>query len=212
MSKIKRLFARISAAMLAAVLMCSLSACRKEDAPPAGSAGQSKTEGTTIDMTKPVKISIEIEKFGTMYGELYPDIAPITVKNFVDLAFSGFYDGLLIHRVSKGFVLQGGDPEGTGTGGPGYTIKGEFKANGAENRISHVRGILSMARNNLSYDSAGSQFFIVLQDSDFLDGNYAGFGKITDGMDVADAVEKVKTREDRPLEDVVIKSVKIIGQ
>lgn len=156
--------------------------------------------------------TMEIEGYGTIKLELYPDKAPESVRNFVYLARQGYYDGLIFHRVISGFMIQGGDPTGTGMGGPGYCIKGEFNINGVENDISHVRGVISMARNMMSYDSAGSQFFIVHQDSAFLDGQYAAFGMVTEGLDVVDAIAAVKTGSaDRPATDVVIKSVTISG-
>ena len=135
-----------------------------------------------------------------MKAELYPEIAPITVKNFVDLAAKGFYNGLIFHRVIPGFMIQGGDPEGVGTGGPGYTIKGEFTANGFRNDLRHTRGVLSMARA-MDPDSAGSQFFIMHEDSPHLDGQYAAFGKIIEGIEVVDEIASVKTDySDRPYE------------
>ena len=137
---------------------------------------------------------------GVMKAELYPEIAPITVKNFVDLAARGFYNGLIFHRVIPGFMIQGGDPEGVGTGGPGYTIKGEFTANGFRNDLRHTRGVLSMARAK-DPDSAGSQFFIMHEDSPHLDGQYAAFGKIIEGIEVVDQIASVKTDyNDRPYE------------
>ena len=135
-------------------------------------------------------VTMEIQDYGTITIELYPEYAPNTVANFISLIESDFYDGLTIHRVVPGFVIQGGDPSGNGTGGPGYTIAGEFQANGyPKNTLSHTRGIISMARSS-SYDSAGSQFFIVLDDSakTSLDTLYAAFGKVTDGMDIIDAI------------------------
>ena len=131
--------------------------------------------------------TITLENGGEMKGELYPEIAPQSVGNFVALANSGFYDGLTFHRIMAGFMMQGGDPTGTGMGGSKETIKGEFSANGVENPLSHTRGAISMARSQ-AYDSASSQFFICHADSTFLDGNYACFGYVTDGMDVVDAV------------------------
>ena len=133
-------------------------------------------------------VEIEIENYGTITVELDADAAPITVENFLKLANEGFYNGLTFHRIMKGFMMQGGDPEGTGMGGSDETIKGEFSANGVNNPLSHTRGAISMARNGLSMDSASSQFFIVHEDSTFLDGQYACFGYVTSGMDVVDAV------------------------
>lgn len=138
---------------------------------------------------------IVVQDYGTITVALDPEAAPITVANFVDLAKSGFYDGLTFHRIMSGFMIQGGDPDGNGTGGSKERIKGEFSANGVENNISHVRGVISMARSD-DYNSASSQFFIVHQDSLFLDGSYAAFGRVTDGMEVVDAI-----CENTPVED-----------
>ena len=150
-------------------------------------------------MSNPI-ITIQMKNGGVMKAELYPEIAPITVKNFVDLAARGFYNGLIFHRVIPGFMIQGGDPEGVGTGGPGYTIKGEFTANGFRNDLRHTRGVLSMARAK-DPDSAGSQFFIMHEDSPHLDGQYAAFGKIIEGIEVVDQIASVKTDyNDRPYE------------
>ena len=144
-----------------------------------------------------------------MKGELYPDIAPQSVGNFIALANSGFYDGLIFHRVIPGFMIQGGDPKGTGMGGPGYRIKGEFAMNGVNNPLKHTYGVLSMARSMMP-DSAGSQFFIMTSDSPHLDGQYAAFGKVLEGMDVADAIVSVKRdRMDKPLEPQTIKSIRV---
>ena len=135
----------------------------------------------------PNKIIIKVQEFGEIYAELYPEEAPITVANFKKLVNEQYYDGLTFHRIISGFMIQGGDPKGNGTGGSDTTIKGEFSENGVENNISHVRGTISMARAN-DPDSASSQFFIVHEDSTFLDGQYATFGHVTDGMDVVDAI------------------------
>lgn len=156
-----------------------------------------------------MKAIIEINKFGTIEVELDREHAPITVDNFVKLADEGFYKGLIFHRVIKGFMIQGGDPKGNGTGGPGYSIKGEFAANGVNNPIKHERGVISMART-MDPDSAGSQFFIMHKDGFFLDGQYAAFGKVTKGIEVVDAIASVRTSpNDRPLENVVIKDIRI---
>ena len=153
------------------------------------------------------KVTITMENGGVMTGELYEDIAPITVENFEKLANSGFYNGLTFHRVIPGFMIQGGCPEGTGMGGPGYTIKGEFAMNGFKNDLKHTTGVLSMARA-MDPNSAGSQFFIMVADAPHLDGQYASFGKITEGMDVAQAVVSVdRDWNDKPLEPVVIKTI-----
>ena len=144
-----------------------------------------------------------------MKGELYPETAPQSVGNFIALANSGFYDGLIFHRVIPGFMIQGGDPKGTGIGGPGYHIKAEFAMNGVNNQLKHTYGVLSMARSMMP-DSAGSQFFIMTSDSPHLDGQYAAFGKVLEGMDVADAIVSVKRdMRDKPLEPQVMKSIRV---
>ena len=150
-------------------------------------------------MANPI-VTIQMKDGGVMKAELYPEIAPETVKNFVDLASKGFYNGLIFHRVIPGFMIQGGDPEGTGMGGPGYKIKGEFTANGFKNDLKHTRGVLSMARA-MDPNSAGSQFFIMHEDSPHLDGQYAAFGKLIEGIEVVDKIASVRTDyQDRPLE------------
>lgn len=146
---------------------------------------------------------------GVIKAELYPDIAPVSVNNFISLVSKGFYDGLIFHRVIKGFMIQGGDPEGTGCGGPGYSIKGEFSQNGFKNDLKHTEGVLSMARSMMP-DSAGSQFFIMHKTSPHLDGSYAAFGKVIEGMDVVNSIAECKTDwSDRPLEDKVMKTVTV---
>lgn len=155
------------------------------------------------------KVTIEMENGKVMRGELYEDIAPITVENFEKLANDGFYNGLTFHRVIPGFMIQGGCPKGNGTGGPGYTIKGEFSSNGIKNDLKHTVGVLSMARTMIP-DSAGSQFFIMVEDSPHLDGEYAAFGKITEGVDVAQEIAHVKrNRMDMPKTPVVIKTITV---
>ena len=150
-------------------------------------------------MANPI-VTIQMKDGGVMKAELYPEIAPESVKNFVNLASEGFYNGLIFHRVIPGFMIQGGDPEGTGMGGPGYTIKGEFAANGFKNDLKHTRGVLSMARA-MDPNSAGSQFFIMHEDSPHLDGQYAAFGKLIEGIEVVDKIASVRTDyNDRPLE------------
>lgn len=184
----------ISFILIAAAAMCLFSACQ----------GKSNT----VDGA--VKATIKVKDFGDITLELYPDKAPVTVNNFVDLAESGFYDGLTFHRIYSGFMIQGGDPDGNGNGGSGKTIKGEFSANGVENDISHVRGVISMARSK-SFDSASSQFFICHADSTFLDGQYAAFGRVTDGIEVVDRIAAVPTdQSDRPREPQVIKKISVI--
>lgn len=157
-------------------------------------------------MTKAI---ITMNDLSTMTLELHPNIAPITVENFTKLAKSGFYDGLVFHRVIRNFMIQGGDPEGTGMGGPGHHIKGEFIANGVNNTIKHTRGVISMARSN-DYDSAGSQFFIMHKDSVHLDGQYAAFGKVIEGIETVDAIAQQKTDySDRPVVEQKIKTIVI---
>lgn len=147
-----------------------------------------EAELSKYDTDNPV-VAMYIEKYGSVVMELYPEIAPNTVNNFISLIKSGFYDNNTFHRLVQGFVLQGGDPDGEGTGGPGYTIKGEFSENGFDNDLKHEKGVLSMARSQ-EMDSAGSQFFIMLGKSDYLDGNYAAFGKVIDGFDLIERIEK----------------------
>lgn len=158
------------------------------------------------------KVTITMKDGGVMSGELYPDVAPITVDNFKKLCDENFYDGLIFHRVIKGFMIQGGDPLGTGTGGPGYSIKGEFASNGVRNDLKHTRGVLSMARSMMP-DSAGSQFFIMHADAPHLDGDYAAFGRITEGLDVLDRIAGTKTSrwDDRPVVDQVIETITVTG-
>lgn len=154
-------------------------------------------------------VTFMMENGDVIKAELYPDLAPNTVNNFISLIKKGFYDGLIFHRVIKNFMIQGGDPEGTGMGGPGYAIKGEFNQNGFKNDLKHERGVLSMARSFMP-DSAGSQFFIMHKDSPHLDGQYAGFGKVIEGIDVVDKIAETKTdRQDRPKEDVRIKKASV---
>ena len=159
-------------------------------------------------MSNPV-VTIEMENGGVIKAELYPDVAPNTVNNFISLVKKGFYDGVVFHRVISGFMLQGGDPRGTGTGGPGYSIRGEFTSNGFRNDLKHTRGVLSMART-MAPNSAGSQFFIMHADSPHLDGQYASFGCVTEGMDVVDAIAAVRTDyNDRPRVPQVMKKVSV---
>lgn len=159
-------------------------------------------------MANPI-VTFEMENGDVMKAELYPEIAPNTVKNFVSLVSKGFYDGLIFHRVIRGFMIQGGCPDGTGMGGPGYTIRGEFSQNGFENSLEHDPGILSMARA-MDPDSAGSQFFIMHEKSPHLDGAYAAFGKITEGMDVVNKIAETPTSwGDKPVEPQVMKKVTV---
>ncbi len=159
-------------------------------------------------MSNPI-FTITMENGGVIKGELYPEIAPQSVYNFIDLANKGFYDGLIFHRVIKDFMIQGGDPTGTGMGGPGYSIKGEFFMNGFENNLKHKRGVLSMARS-MNPNSAGSQFFIMHEDAPHLDKQYAAFGKVTEGMEVVDQIANTKVDyNDRPLEEQKMASIRV---
>lgn len=154
-------------------------------------------------------ITIQMENGDLIKAELYPEIAPNTVNNFISLVKKAYYNGLIFHRVINGFMIQGGCPEGTGTGGPGYSIKGEFSQNGFENSLKHTEGVLSMARSMMP-DSAGSQFFIMHKTSPHLDGAYAAFGKVIEGMDIVDKIATTNTDySDRPLEDQVIKNIMV---
>ena len=188
----------------------------------------SEVDGKTIYTIKTKKyvssdketnlVMIDVRDYGIMVAELYPDKAPITVENFKNLVSKNFYSGLIFHRVMKNFVIQTGDPQGNGIGGSDKTIKGEFEANGVKNDISHVRGVLSMARKKGSnpetsetFNSASSQFYIVQDDATYLDGKYAGFGKHVSGYDVLDKIASVETNmNDKPINDVVIKNVRFV--
>ncbi len=154
-------------------------------------------------------VTFEMKGGDVFYVELYPDVAPNTVNNFISLVKKGFYNGLCFHRVIEGFMIQGGDPKGNGTGGPGYTIRGEFSKNGFKNDLKHKRGVISMARSMMP-NSAGSQFFIMHADAPHLDGQYAAFGQVIDGMDVIDKIAEVNVDyNDKPLRDQVIKTVTV---
>ena len=172
---------------LAALLVLSLAGCGKTSVVGITTTSKAPAANEESQGVGTHHAEIDIQDYGTITVELDGDIAPITVQNFMDLANDGFYDGLTFHRIIAGFMMQGGDPNGNGTGGSENTIKGEFSANGVENSLSHPRGAISMARSQ-AYDSASSQFFICHADSTFLDGQYACFGYVTDGMDVVDAV------------------------
>ena len=206
---------KVGSICLAALLILSLAGCSKTSVagitivPTGQQDSEAETQGIGTHHAE-----IDIQDYGTITVELDGDAAPITVQNFMDLANDGFYDGLTFHRIIAGFMMQGGDPNGNGTGGSENTIKGEFSANGVENSLSHTRGAISMARSQ-AYDSASSQFFICHADSTFLDGQYACFGYVTKGMDVADEI-----CDNTPVEDdngtvktenqPVIESIKII--
>lgn len=178
-----------------------------------GSSGEVQTEEKESKPAQVIEdnpiVTIMMENNDVIKVELYPTIAPNTVNNFISLAESGFYDGVIFHRVIPGFMIQGGDPEGTGTGGPDYSIKGEFTSNGFNNELKHERGVISMARTK-DPNSAGSQFFIMVSDSSNLDGEYAAFGKVTEGMEVVDnIVNAERDSQDKPLKDQKMKEVTI---
>lgn len=172
-------------------------------------AVNSCSEQESVSINDNPVATITMEDGSIVEIELYPNVAPNTVNNFIELANSGYYDGLIFHRCKPGFMIQGGDPEGTGRGGPGYTIKGEFANNGFTNNLKHTRGVISMARSQ-AYNSAGSQFFIMVDTATHLDGDYASFGKVISGMEVVDAIVANETDEnDKPLVDQVIKSIRV---
>lgn len=157
------------------------------------------------------KVEMKVKEFGSMIIELFPSVAPITVENFLGLVDNNFYDGIIFHRVIKGFMIQGGDPKGTGMGGSSIKIKGEFLSNGVNNELMHTKGVISMARTFIP-NSASSQFFIMHEDAPHLDGEYAAFGVVLEGLDVVDKIANVKTlAQDRPSIDVVIESVKRVS-
>lgn len=221
---------RFLAIFMAAFMLLAVSACGEkpaEETAPATATAE-YTQNETVDKTPqttqeadmnypfeiietkdPIPATIEVENYGTIELELYPDIAPISVSNFKYLADKGFYDGLIFHRVIEGFMIQGGCPEGTGTGSPGYRIKGEFLQNGVANNLKHTKGVISMARSQMP-DSAGSQFFIMHEDASYLDGQYAAFGKVLKGQEIVDKIATTETDyTDRPTSDVVIKTIKV---
>ena len=214
---------RLTAIILSVLMIAALASCTVTHVDPAGTSAVPDTQAS-FDVTTKEKVNIKIELTDgrVMEAELYPDIAPITVQNFVDLCTSGFYDGLTFHRIIKGFMIQGGDPNGNGTGGSGKTIKGEFSANGIKNDLKHSKGVLSMARRgkdasgNMNYDSATSQFFIVSGAATSgnvsnLNGQYAAFGKLTAGYDVLAQLESVATdSNDKPIETITIKYIRVV--
>ena len=198
---------KIIALLLGLMMLCSLACAKEATSAPAAEKTETKEE-TNVDKTHPIA-TITMKDGGVIELEHYPEIAPESVKNFISLSNSGFYDGLIFHRVIAGFMIQGGDPDGRGTGGPGYCIKGEFSANGVKNDLSHLRGVISMARAQ-PFDSAGSQFFICHADSQFLDGQYAAFGKVTSGLDVVDRIAKTTTdSRDKPYKDQIMETVRV---
>lgn len=185
---------KIGIATAVVLTLFAMAGCQKQEEPQ--KEPEQKREEISEDLLSGTHhVEIQVKDYGTIALELDADTAPITVTNFVNLAKDGFYDGLTFHRIMDGFMIQGGDPKGNGTGGADQTIKGEFSSNGVENEISHTRGTISMARAQ-DPDSASSQFFIVQADSDYLDGDYAAFGHVTDGMEIVDQICK-----DAPVED-----------
>ena len=198
----KKLFTYLLCATLFSALLTGCGA-KKQDTAQTDTSGTELTESENSSASEKEEdyleglhhVEIEVQDYGTIVLELDADTAPVSVTNFIRLAREGFYDGLTFHRIISGFMIQGGDPKGNGTGGSDQTIKGEFSENGVENDISHVRGVISMARSK-DPDSASSQFFIVHEDSLFLDGNYAGFGHVTEGMEIVDSI-----CEDTPVQD-----------
>ena len=200
--RIKRCLSLALAAILALSLLVSCSGGSK-DVKPIGPY--------TLSDAPTNYVLIAVEDYGQIVIELYPEIAPITVANFQKLVSEKFYDGIIFHRVIHGFMIQGGDPKGTGMGGSGTTIKGEFTGNGVENDLSHKRGVVSMARNGYDMDSASSQFFIVHKDSTYLDGEYAAFGSVVWGMETVDKIATVKTNvNDKPTKNVTMTAVRFV--
>lgn len=211
----KKILYSMSYLIMIFVLSITLLGCDKASTDITKSTSNSNIKEEKKYMTGKHNIKIEVEDYGDIEVELDADTAPITVTNFIKLVNEGFYDGLTFHRIIDGFMIQGGDPKGNGTGGSDEKIKGEFSANGVENNISHKRGVISMARASYSMDSASSQFFIVHEDSEFLDGQYAAFGHVTSGMDVVDKIcDKVEVidnngttlKKDQP----IIKKISVI--
>ena len=181
---------------------------KTEENDTTSSSESSGTNSLETNKSLPL-VTITVEGYGVIEAELYPEVAPNTVNNFIDLSNKGFYNNLKFHRIIKGFMIQGGDPNGDGTGGPGYSIEGEFTSNGFANSLKHTKGVLSMARAQ-DPNSAGSQFFIMTNEASQLDGNYAAFGKVISGLDIVEKIENVKTgSNDKPKEDVVIKSITV---
>lgn len=202
----KRIVSLLLALCAALCTLCCLGCSKNDNDNGSEETVSSGEAGETI------MVQIEMDNGGIIKLELYPEVAPITVENFVSLVKDGFYDGLTFHRIIKNFMIQGGDPTGTGMGGSDKTIKGEFSSNGVENTLSHTRGTISMARSQKK-DSASSQFFICHADATYLDGDYAAFGRVVEGMDVVDEIADVKTGyNDKPVTKVVMKSVTLIEE
>ncbi|WP_138420608.1 peptidylprolyl isomerase [Aquibacillus sediminis] len=211
--KLKGFVIAITVMLLSLLVACGTGQDAEPEQEPSESQeqtnGQADAEVDLSDVEENLVITITMENGGEIVAELYPTVAPNTVANFISLVEDGFYDGLIFHRVIPGFMIQGGDPDGTGTGGPGYAIAGEFSANGFENDLAHDRGVLSMARSQ-DPDSAGSQFFIMVAESSHLDGEYASFGEVTEGMDVVDEIVATERNDaDKPLEDQRMETVTV---
>lgn len=207
-------------AILSLALLVFLTGCGSKPEPsgtasaapspsPSAQTGAGPAERTPSETASHPVVTIEMQDGGVIKAELYPEVAPNTVNNFISLINKGFYNGLIFHRVIPGFMIQGGDPDGTGSGGPGYSIKGEFASNGFPNGLKHTRGVLSMARTQAP-DSAGSQFFIMTDEASHLDGDYAAFGKVTEGLDVVDAIAGLpRDSNDRPVNPPVIRKMTV---
>ncbi|GGG86891.1 peptidylprolyl isomerase [Paenibacillus radicis (ex Gao et al. 2016)] len=198
----KRDYMKLTFALVTALVLLVTAGC---------GGGKTQNEGQGASKTDPSNpvVTIEMDNGDKITVELFPKVAPNTVNNFISLVQKGFYDGLIFHRVIPGFMIQGGDPDGTGMGGPDYGIKGEFTSNGIQNDLKHTRGVISMARSAMN-DSAGSQFFIMTADSPSLDGKYAAFGQVLEGMETVDAIVAQKTGEnDRPLTPMAMKKVTV---
>lgn len=198
----------VSFLCIALLLLC---ACATDNSAQSAVPQSTQAPVNDADIPETVNATIDMGEYGTIKLELYPKVAPQSVYNFCALAREGYYDGLIFHRVIKDFMIQGGDPAGTGMGGPGYGIKGEFSQNGFENELSHLRGTISMARS-MDPNSGGSQFFITHKDRLDLDGSYAAFGRVVDGIETVDRIANIRTvADDRPYKDIVIKSIVIDG-
>lgn len=217
--QMRKIWNNVSSYLIIGVLIFILTGCSQGKANNASDpintpSVEEETNSSEVTEVKVIEttptVTMIIKDYGTITLELYPEMAPNTVNNFITLANDGFYDGLIFHRVIKDFMIQGGDPDGIGSGGPGYSIAGEFAINGfKQNTLSHTKGIISMARTNIP-DSAGSQFFIMSEDGTYLDGQYAAFGKVTSGIEIVEAIEKVETNNsDKPVKDVVIESIRV---
>ena len=201
---------KVISVLLAVLMIFSFAACTTTS-----DETEKPSDADTADLDSYPVVTINVKDYGVMKVELYPDKAPNTVNNFISLINKGFYDGLSFHRVYKGFMIQGGCPDGTGGGDPGYSIMGEFSSNGVENNLAHTRGVISMARSS-SPDSAGSQFFIMHEDASHLDGQYAAFGKVTEGLDVLDKIADAEVTINMssgemttPVEPIVIESITV---